>query len=126
MSKPSFYHGVRQKIHAQRRAEERFNLNLDEKMYYEINSIIHSGGGIVVAEFPPEHRSIQEIFWRNKFLRLVYDHFNKKIVTFLPMDIDPQKFMKYIERRQAKSETRQMEGFEVFPIDTDFIPPRRG
>lgn len=123
MTRPSLSYGTSQKIHAKKRAEERFNLNLDEKMYYEINSIIHSGGGIVVADFPHENRSVQEIFWRNKFLRLVYDHFHKKIVTFLPMDVDPKKFVRYMEKRKEKSEIKKMEGMvEVFPIDTDFIP----
>lgn len=76
-----------QRLHAKRRALERYGISLNRKRYREIVADIQAGRGEFI-----ERRSHRISVWKVKIagelVRVVYDKIRKTIVTVLPRE-DP-------------------------------------
>lgn len=87
---------VAQKIHAGRRAAERFDLNLTEEKYIELHNLIISVriGFISKQCFLAKRQSIRVYVYAvqmdEKWMPVVYDNKRKTIVSFLPMEFFTQ------------------------------------
>jgi hypothetical protein len=70
-----------QRLHAKKRALERYGLDLTDEFYAELNSLASSAP---VLERQSNRLTIRKFFFQNHPIRVVYDSHRKQIVTFLP------------------------------------------
>jgi hypothetical protein len=73
-----------QQNHTIQRAKERYGLRLDDRAIREIIGIIQNGNGHLI-EKQSNRVSVYIVYFREKYLRIVYDHNRSNLVTFLPL-----------------------------------------
>ena len=74
-----------QRIHAKKRALERYDLDLNREKLEEIVKRIQSGVGIRMVLRQSLRISHYEMTVQEKLVRVVYDRQRKTVVTFLPV-----------------------------------------
>lgn len=74
-----------QRIHAKRRAYERYGLQLNKASYQDIVKLIQIGQTVCV-ERQSSRISVHELVYQGAKMRVVYDKTRKTIATFLPGD----------------------------------------
>lgn len=70
-----------QRLHAKKRAFERYGLDLTNELYAELNTLAASA---TVLERQSNRLTIRKIIFKTYPIRVVYDSHRKQIVTFLP------------------------------------------
>jgi len=74
-----------QRVHAKKRALERYDLDLNRDALEEIVSRIQNGVGIKMVLKQSLRISHYEMTVQEKLVRVVYDRSRKTVVTFLPL-----------------------------------------
>lgn len=74
-----------QRIHAKKRAKERYGLILNRHDLRAIVDDIH-GGRFVLVERQSHRISVYDMVVKGTPVRLVYDHQRQTVVTFLPKE----------------------------------------
>ena len=94
--KPTFTKKQGERIHAQRRLEERYGITLSGKAYKSVVlSIANSTRTNPTArliERSSQRVSVWEVLYNGEPLRAVYDQYRREIVTFLPL-YDSQEYL---------------------------------
>lgn len=75
-----------QRIHATKRAEERYGMTLTRDMHHQLVKMIQSGKSTVI-ERQSLRVSVHELMIEDEPVRVVYDRIRKTIVTFLPFEV---------------------------------------
>jgi hypothetical protein len=73
---------VNQRLHAKKRALERYGLDLTDDLYTELNSLAASASVLIRQS---NRLTIRRIFFKEFPIRVVYDSHRKQIITFLPL-----------------------------------------
>jgi hypothetical protein len=78
-----------ERIHAQRRLQERYGLSVSGREYKGIIRLIanstRTNPTARLVERQSQRVSVWDVLWEDKTLRAVYDKFRGEIVTFLPI-----------------------------------------
>jgi len=72
------------KEHAVVRAKERYSLQLSNRKRKMIAHLIEEGHGRFIKNGSLVQRKVYGIYFEDKHLWVVYDHYTNRIVTFLP------------------------------------------
>ena len=72
-----------ERIHAKRRASQRYGITLNKYQYREISKMIMKGQEFVLSR-PSLARTIYLIEYMGKQMKVVYDKKRHQVVTFLP------------------------------------------
>lgn len=75
-----------QRRHANRRANERFDLHLTDHDFREIRSLIQHGSRTVLLERQSHRVSVHGIVYKDVPCKVVYDRKRKSIVTFMHLE----------------------------------------
>lgn len=70
--------------HDKIRAKERYDITLSNKKKKKICRLIESGQCNYLSNGHKAQRKVYGLSFEGKRLRVVYDHYDKKIITFLP------------------------------------------
>lgn len=73
-----------QRLHARRRARERYGLNLSNKDITQIVRSIRSGGSISTTK-QTNTRTLHVIIYDGQEMRVIYDNKRHNVCTFLPV-----------------------------------------
>lgn len=71
-----------EKLHAKKRAKQRYKIDLSHEEYEALCRQIRDGESIFVKK-QSNTRTIHDVTYKNKVMRAVYDKLRKCIVTFL-------------------------------------------
>jgi predicted HTH domain antitoxin len=75
---------VKERVHAKRRAKERYGIELNASSYEEINNIIRTGNAKLLKK-QSLTRKLYEVRYRGILLKVAYDKARGQVVTFLPL-----------------------------------------